>query len=205
MAAVGYWRSEDTLRLLRRINNIQHRTNVSNWLDEDIYVSLNENDIQTRESWASHIVNTLINVVSNAGYMFLFKKEQVYLKFVHFWYNISYCVSKSIDYKLPKASHRNLLEDLDRFERIFGFDYWNTFMDTLSGETIFDETDIGYKTRRHFPYFIYTLINVDKSPVVLAEIEEEKKIQEELEKLYEDEMSALQHPNSTKSDNADIY
>jgi hypothetical protein len=205
MAVVGYWRSEETRRLLRRINNIHHRTNVSNWLDTDIYVSCYNNEIQTREMWASYVVNKLINAVTHAGYSFLFKKEQIFLKFVHYWYNISYCVSKTIEYKIPRASHRNLLEDHNRFERIFGFDFWNIFMDNLEGETLFDDTDIGYKTRIHFPYFVYTLISVERSPVVLAELEEERQIQDELEKMYEDEMSGFQLPNTVKNDALDTF
>jgi hypothetical protein len=197
---VGPWNINDTHQLYGRIYKKRYNAELLRWLRNDIYVNSPYNQIDTKEHWITYLVRNLVRNVTYKHYYFLYNEYTIFRMLINFWFNITLATYDNKPVYFKAAYHRNKLEDHDKFNRRFGFDYWDNFMDRYSAEELFDESDIGIKMRLHFPQFVYSIIDVVNSKCIVEEEEEIKKAEKELEDYYEEETAHLNLHNNKKYD-----
>ena len=192
---VGPWNIKETHELYGRIYKRRYNNELLAWLKNDIYISSIYNQIDTKEHWITYLVRNLVKNVTNKNYYFLYNDYTIFRMLITFWFNITLSIydNKPIYFKV--AYHRNRVDDNDKFNMKFGFDYWENFMDKYSAEELFDESDVGMKMRLHFPEFVYSIIDVINSKCIIEEEEEIKKADHELAELYEEQNSHLNFNN----------
>ena len=194
---------KEATELFNRINNIRIKTIKNEWLSELIYVdSIDGNIFDTKVNVANKIVYQLLNVIKRNGYTIYYNEQHLIYKFIDYWFTITQIVKKGKEYIKLKVNYTNWIDEHDRYNYKFNFSCWEEYMDGWKAETIFDDSDIGYKTRINFPWFVFTQLDLINSPCILKFKKEQNEIDDEMNQLYEEQYGYLNINNITDySDN----
>jgi hypothetical protein len=193
----GHPKSKQLGDFFYKINNIHFKEIKNEWINELIYVeSIDGCIVDTRLNWASKIIYILLHVIKNNGYIMYYNEYQLIHRFMDYWMNISNYNKKGKEYKPSYIIYKNWMNEYDRYNYKLSFEFWEEFMDKWKGEDIFDDSEIGYKTRIHFPWFVFAQLDLINSPCILKFKQEEKEIDDEMRQLYEEQYGYLNINNT---------
>ena len=184
---VGPWNIKETHNLYGRIYRRRYNNELLTWLRENIYVNSMYTSIDTKERWVTYIVRNLVRNVASQDYNFLYGEYTIFRMLINFWFGVTLSVYNNKDVVFKRAYHRDRLEDYDKYNRKFGFDYWDNFMNKYEAEGLFDESDVGQKMRLYFSEFVYSILDVITSKSVADEENAIKEADKELQELYEEQ------------------
>ena len=198
----GHINSKEVKELFNIVNNIRLKTIKNEWSNSIIFIdSTDESIVDSRINWGNKIIYTLLNIIKSNGYILYYNDYQLINHFMDYWFNISLAVDKGKDYISSNVIYKNWIDEYDRYNYKLDCSYWEHFMDSWKGDNIFDDSDIGYKTRIHFPWFVFLQLDLVKSPCIIKFRNEEKEIEEEMRKNYEEQSG---YSNVNTNDYSDI-
>jgi hypothetical protein len=136
----------------------------------------------TRADYITQLMRDLIKYVSDGGYRFLYSDVTLARRYMHYWLALS---NSRVNYiVLPEPHHNGRQNDFEEWEQVFPYTFWDSVLEDYDIFT--DNTDISYRMRQDLPYFLWLYIDIDNSERVQKRRAEERAIEYEMNKLYDD-------------------
>lgn len=152
-------------------------TEFESWIRDPVR-EVNGDLIDSRYALIEDFYDSLKVFLWENGYSFG-KNEKIFKrKLLYFWFFIAKACRKNMSLRYDSPSHRNHSYDFNKFCDTFDNEIFQPFLDSWSIEGFLDDSDIGTKMYSEIKYFIYTWIDLEKSP---ASQEIDELLQEEAE------------------------
>ena len=136
----------------------------------------------TRADYTTQLMNDLIKYIYDGGYRLLYTAPILARRYMHYWLALSN--SRNNYLILPEPHHNGTQEDFEEWEKVFPYTFWDSILEDY--DIFSDNTDMASRMRQDLPYFLWLYIDIDNSERIQRRLAEDRAIEYELTKLYDD-------------------
>jgi hypothetical protein len=141
--------------------------------------------ILTRGEYSTSFINFIITLLDKNGYILKYSSDSIVRRFMHYWLQL-YNSNGSIPI-LPIQYNNKINFEYEEWNRTFTYDFWENITKEWIVYIGFDDTNIGRQLLYNIGDFFWNYIDFNKSPKIIEKYEEDRKIQEELNNLIEEQ------------------
>jgi hypothetical protein len=134
--------------------------------------------IYTRGEYSMLFVKEIIGFLHNNGYILKYSVDSIARRFMHYWLKLYN--SKGYSSRLPIQQHNGTNEELEEWNELFTYDFWEEITEDFIVHNGFDDTNVGKELLYGIGTFFWIYIDVNNSPKIVGKREEDKLIQEEM-------------------------